>query len=220
MSAERCSECQAILAGSRSVEGLCSACLLTLALRGVSDDVADTREDPLPRAGRAESPSPSPAGRTGSRRTLEPLGSGFAAPFWAMPAELLRQAARRLALASFGVAVCFAVGIILNNLVTALGWYTFAHPAVKNVVAGTMVAISAAMTYVARTRRFTPRQLLWTGLAFEVVISFGISLQDHLEPLPLDTPLASISWVCVWIAMFPVMIPAPAKWALAAGVAS
>src|SRR5262249_4423697 len=58
------------------------------------------------------------------------------------------------------------------------------------------------------------------GLAFEVVISLGISLQDNLEPLLLDVPLANISWLCVWIAMFPLMIPAPAKWALAAGVAS
>src|SRR5262249_51464387 len=123
-------------------------------------------------------------------------------------------------LASFGVAVGFAVGIVLNNLIVAQGWYPFAHPAMKNVIAGAMVAALAAMGYAVRTRRFTPRQLLWTGLAYEVVISFGISMQDHLEPIPMDVPLANISWLCVWIALFPLMIPAPARWALAASVVS
>jgi serine/threonine-protein kinase len=137
-----------------------------------------------------------------------------------MPAELLRQAARRLAIAAFGVALYFAGSIVLNNLIVAAGWYSFAHPAVKNLVAGMMVAVSLAMAWIARTGRLTPRRLLWTGLVYEIVISFGISLGDHLEPLASDVPLAAISWLCVWIALFPVVVPAPSRWALSAAFVS
>ncbi len=137
-----------------------------------------------------------------------------------MPAELLRQAARRLAIAAFGVALFCAGSVIVNNLVMVAGWYSFAHPAVKNLVAGLMVAVSLAMAWIARTGRLTPRRLLWTGLMYEIVISFGISLGDHLEPLPSDVPLAAISWLCVWIALFPLVVPAPSRWALSAAFAS
>jgi serine/threonine-protein kinase len=190
--------CGTALVGSGSVEGLCACCLLSLALKEAV-------------------PTPKP---TAGPRTLEPLGTGVAAPLWAMPAELLRQAARRLALASFGMALAFAVSIVLTNLVQALGFYAFARPAAKNVISGAMVVVSAAMAFAARTYRLTPRRLLWTGLVYEVVISFGISLEDHLEPLPAELPLLAISWVCVWIALFPLLVPAPARWALLAGVVS
>jgi serine/threonine-protein kinase len=137
-----------------------------------------------------------------------------------MPAELLRQASRRLVIAGFGMALIFAVSIILNNLWVAAGWYDFSHMAVKNVVLGTMVAISAAMAWTARTGRLTPKDLLRVSLAYQVVMAFGISVSDTLEPLPPDVPFAAISWLCVWIVVFPLVVPAPPRWALAAGLAA
>jgi eukaryotic-like serine/threonine-protein kinase len=137
-----------------------------------------------------------------------------------MPAELLRQAARRLAVAAFGVAIGFAVSIIWNNFVAAAGWFQHSHLDVKNVNDGIMVAISAAMAYAARTGALAPRRLLVTGLAYEVVIAIGISVGDHLEPMSSVLPLHTTSWLCLVIAVFPLVVPAPPKWVLIAALAS
>jgi serine/threonine protein kinase len=205
LNAPRCAECGTLLSGSGIVEGVCAGCLLMLGLPDRDGTNA------LPGDGRAT------AGRP---RVLEPVGPGVAAPHWAMPAELLRQAARRLAFAAFGVALAFAVSIVLNNLVSALGLYNHAHLAAENVIGGIMVVVSAAMAWTARSGRLTPRRLLLTGLAYEVTVALGISIGDNLEPLPSDLPLVAISWLCVWIVVFPLVVPAPPRWALPAALIS
>ena len=187
----RCTKCGTSLSGSGSVEGLCTACLLGL---GLSDPEA-TRSSSRDAANRP--------------RTLEPVGAGVAASHWAMPAELLRQAARRLALAAAGLALAFAASIVLNNLFAAVGWYTYPHLAFLNVIHGTMVVVSVAMAWIARTSRLSPRQLLMIGLVYEIVFALGISLGDHLEPLPLEAPMHAISWLCLAIAIFPSSCPLP-----------
>jgi serine/threonine-protein kinase len=193
--------------GSGSVEGLCSGCLLLAGLR-----------DPEPEA--AEPDARPPSGARARQRTLEPLGSGVAAPHWTMPADLLRQAARRLAVAAFGIALGFATSIILNNLVAAAGWFQHSHLDVKNVNDGIMVAVSAAMAYAARTGAIPPRRLLAAGLAYEVVVAFGVSIGDHLEPMSPVLPLHTISWLCLVIAIFPLVVPAPPRWAFLAALAA
>ena len=94
--ARRCPQCGALLAGAATVEDLCSTCLLSQAL---SQDEIPTEAafDPRREAGSGA------AVRLGARaRTLSPVGTGLVAPTWAMPVELLRQAARRLRVAAFG----------------------------------------------------------------------------------------------------------------------
>jgi serine/threonine-protein kinase len=142
------------------------------------------------------------------------------APAWAMPAELLRQASRRLQLASLGLGLTFAVAIVLNNLVEAMGWYSFSNPLLKNEVAGLMVAVSMTMVWLARAGHLTPARLLRASLGYEIAVAFAISMTDHLEPLRAGVPLATVSWLCVWIVIFPLVVPASPRWALLAGLAS
>jgi eukaryotic-like serine/threonine-protein kinase len=208
MSEQSCPECGTVLSGSGIVEGLCSGCLFLTALRDPASGPAEPEVRPAPRKERPR------------ERTLEPMGSGVAAPHWTMPADLLRQAARRLAVAALVVALGFAVSIIMNNLVAAAGWFQHSHLNVKNVVDGVMVTISAAMAYAARTGAIAPRRLLAAGLVYEVVIAIGISIGDHLEPLSPVLPLHTISWLCLVIAIFPLVVPAPPRWALIAALAS
>jgi serine/threonine-protein kinase len=138
----------------------------------------------------------------------------------AMPAELIRQASRRLVLAALGVGLAFAVAIVLINFVTVAGWHQYGHVALRNTVSGTMIAISAVMGWVAHTGRLTPKRLLVASLVYETAVALGISLGDNLDPLSAELPLAVISWLCVWIAIFPLVVPAPPRWALVAGLAS
>jgi serine/threonine-protein kinase len=194
------------------VEGLCSVCLLSAGLSEAPERTEVT--PPLP--GTAEG---SGAG-VRTPRTLSPLDTGVVGPVWAMPAELFRQASQRLRLAAQGLGLFFAGSIVFNNLIEAGGWYSFANLALRNVVAATMVAVSTGMLWLAHSGRLTPARLLRMSLAFEVTVALGISLHDNLEPLLPSVPLAGVSWLCVWIVVFPLVVPASPRWALVAGVAS
>ena len=181
----------------------------------------------LPPVGRAArgrergAPAPPRASGPGSRpRELRPALAGVAAPAWAMPAELVRQASHRLRLAGVATGLFFAGGILLNNVVEALGWYVFANPAIKNALAAVMVAASAVLVWIAHTGRLTPARLLRVSLGYEVAVALAISVGDHLEPYVSGVPLAQLSWLCVWIVAFPLFVPASPRWALLAGVAA
>jgi serine/threonine-protein kinase len=205
--ATTCPQCGTNLAGASAVEGLCSACLLSLGLA----------------EGRAEAPRPPDpvaASRPARPREILPAGAGVVAPAWAMPAELLRQASQRLRLAAVGIALFFAGSIVLNNLMEALDWYTFARPALKNMLAAVMVAVSAGMVWLAHSGRVTSSRLLRVSLGYEVLVALAVSIADNLEPHAGGLPLGSLSWLCVWIVAFPLFVPASPRWALLAGLAS
>jgi serine/threonine-protein kinase len=181
----------------------------------------------LPRANAATEAAPIPPGtaeavgaRVGRQRTLTPVDTGVVAPAWAMPAELLRQAARRLRLAALGLGLFFAGAIVANNLIEAMGWYSFSKLALMNVVAASMVAASTAMVWLAHSGRLTPARLLRVSLGYEVAVAFAASIHDHLEPLQAGVPFAAVSWLCIWIVIFPLVVPASPRWALVAGLAS
>jgi hypothetical protein len=208
----RCPQCGTLLVGSAAVDDLCSACLLALGLGTGDDETVDT---PAP------GPDAAPAGRPArAPRTLSPVGTGVVAPAWAMPVELLRQSSRRLRVAAFGVSLMFVGDVLFNNFVEALGWHSFAHSNLRNMVAAAMVAVSAGMVWLAHSGRITPSRLLPVSLGYEVIVAFAISLSDLLEPHSPGIPLASVSWLVVWIVMFPLVVPASPRWALLAGVAS
>jgi eukaryotic-like serine/threonine-protein kinase len=211
--ARPCPQCGTLLSGASEVHDLCSACLLSLGLSG-AEEVRETALPPERSPERVRTPA-------GTRsRTLRPAESGVVAPTWAMPVELLRQASRRLRLAALGVGLSFAVAIVLNNAIEAAGWYAYSHLALKNMVAGFIVVLSTAMAWFARSGRLTSVRLLQVSLAYEIAVAFCISVGDHLEPLQAGVPLNNISWLCIWIVMFPLMVPASPRWALLAGVAS
>jgi len=194
-SAKRCSRCATALVGQASVEDLCAGCLLE---RGLSD----SGEEPA------------------SPRRIDPLGPGVVASLWAMPAELLREAATRLRDVSLGVAATFAVAIVLNNLLESAGWHSFAHLALKDVVAAGMTALSLAVAWVVHHRPLSPRRLLRLGLAYEIAVALAISVGDHLEPLLADVPFTNVSWLCVWIVLYPLVVPAPPRKTLLASIAA
>jgi serine/threonine-protein kinase len=212
------------LEGSNSVEGLCSGCLLSVGLAKAEDDDEATplrlSVTPSMRDDRHTDPRPSSAPAATDHGLLHPFRGGLVAPHWAMPAELLQQAARRVRDVAAGLGTAFAVSIVLNNLLDAFDWYHFAHPALKNALAGGTAAASFLVALVAHVRPLAPRGLLLLSLGYEVFVATAISVSDHLEPLPADVPLANISWLCVWIVIFPLVVTAPPRAAFFASFAA
>jgi eukaryotic-like serine/threonine-protein kinase len=133
-----------------------------------------------------------------------------------LPADFLREASRRLALVGAAAAAGFAFALVVNALARAQGWYVLPHPLAHAVLCLVMSGISVCVWRLSASGRLPPQHLLDLGLVYEVVVAFAISLGDHLTPLSTYRPLEEISWLCVWIAMFPLVVPAsPGKTLLA-----
>jgi serine/threonine-protein kinase len=155
------------------------------------------------------------APRAGPRvapRSAGLLASGSTAP------DLVLQSARRLELASVFVIAAFGVVLALNNLGRTFGWYSVPRPPLHNLIGAAMIGVSTLVLWLARRPLPQAGRLQAVGLAYEVVVAFGISLGDHLGPLSSERPMEAISWLCVWIVMFPLVVPATLGKTLAASL--
>jgi eukaryotic-like serine/threonine-protein kinase len=133
-----------------------------------------------------------------------------------LPPDLLREAGRRLELVSLFVAAAFSFALVFNPLVRLAGWYALPRPRTHALLSVVVIVVSAAMALTARANLVSPVRLLDLGLLFEVVVAFAIAMGDNLAPLSPDRPIHVISWLCVWIVMFPLVVPStPAKTLLA-----
>jgi len=135
-----------------------------------------------------------------------------------LPPDLLRQASRRLELISLALAATFSLSFVLNNSLRGAGWRPQPHHVLHNLITGILISVSLSLLWLCRRRWLEPIRLLDLGLLYEVTIALGISLLDNLAPMSPDRPLDSVSWLCIWIVMFPLIVPAPPAKALAASL--
>jgi hypothetical protein len=156
---------------------------------------------------------------------IRPRSGGFGATpgglaMRGLPPDLLREAARRLELVSVGLAAGYGVALLLNTIVRTAGWQAFPRPSAHAALSSAMIIVSAAVAWTARRGRIDPARLLDLGLVYEVVVAFAISLGDNLVPLSQERPLENISWLCVVIVLFPLVIPASPRRTLVASLAA
>ncbi len=135
--------------------------------------------------------------------------------------ELLDEVARRLQWTSALVALAFLIANALILTAHVAGWTTLPRPVVHALIGAVATVVSTAIFFTARARKLPLSQLISAGLAYEVIIALAISMGDHLGPLTGDRPLESISWLAVWIVVFPVVVPTdPRKTLVAAFLAA
>jgi hypothetical protein len=125
-----------------------------------------------------------------------------------LPPDLLREAGRRLELLSLFVAVAFVFALTINPIARMAGWYALPRPRTHALVSIVMIVVSLIVAWTARRGRLDPLRLIDLGLFYEIVVAFGIAIGDHLTPLTAERPLETISWLCVWIVLFPLVVPA------------
>jgi hypothetical protein len=161
------------------------------------------------------------SGKVPSLRSGSPLESGEAfLVARGLPPDLLRLASLRLELASLVLAATYSLALVLTNVLRAIGWRAQPHSLLHNIIGLTMLSLSMVLFWVSRRGRLAPIRLLDLGLLYEVMVALGISLQDNLVPLSPERPLDTVSWLCIWIVMFPLIVPAPPGKALAASLAA
>jgi eukaryotic-like serine/threonine-protein kinase len=139
---------------------------------------------------------------------------------WALPEDLLREAAHRLAIVCLATAALWAAEFVLVHLVhplpgtlseTQLAGHARWVP-VFDLVGGLSFFLSLALFWYTRRSRRSARFLLDLALVYEVFIALSIGLLDYAVGTP-----AGVSWIAVIILLFPSVIPsAPWKTLLAA----
>ena len=152
-----------------------------------------------------------PASRSGPGRSDE------------LPDDLLREATQRLGILAMVWAGLFIIGIVMNDLLAPLvdmemrDLIPWGRPA--DVVA--VVSIGASFLLCWYTRRLTcrPRLALDLALVYEVFLAFGIGIVNQWEPQRLLA--GRLSWLCVLILLFPMIVPnTPRKTLIASLIAA
>ncbi|MFC1707406.1 serine/threonine protein kinase, partial [Planctomycetota bacterium] len=123
-----------------------------------------------------------------------------------LPDELVQKAVERLPLLALILAGGWLAAICTNLLRFLLAGEP---PRITQPMLGTLgIALSVALSVVARRRLLPNRFLLDLSLVYVVLIAFLISMTENIAPrVVADSYLRSVSWVCVWIVLFPLMVP-------------
>src|SRR5688572_5791748 len=127
----------------------------------------------------------------------------------AIPADLLREASRRLSIMSLMAAILWILGTVLWHVTwlyfhPGQAWRGLSQP--DGVAALGAMSSLALYLYIRRREREPPR-LLRLGLVYMVVTCLAIALVMHIG-LPMSEPLLpQISWIGVVLLMFAAIIP-------------
>ncbi len=119
----------------------------------------------------------------------------------------------RLAITSLSLLAAFAVALgVTNYAPAAVGDLELA-----NAVAMVGVGLSLFMLALTRVSWITEERLVDLALVYEVLMGLGITLTETFATFDPSGAVSGISWVCLWIALFHVIVPStPGKTLLAA----
>ncbi|MGD8328220.1 MAG: serine/threonine-protein kinase [Acidobacteriota bacterium] len=143
-----------------------------------------------------------------------------------LPTELLEQASSRLGLVSLLYAATYGAAFYSGQVMSMLGRDMPMLPErVEQVVAAVSIGASLLIFAATRTLRIDPERIIDFGLFYEVVSGLGIVTAEiwNVDFAPqFDAmgagikPWFGISWVCVWMLIFPIIVPStPGKTLLA-----
>ena len=141
-----------------------------------------------------------------------------------LPADVLHEARGRLAWACFVLAAGFLFARFIPRMIFGGGPV---DDVVGDLAGGFAMLFALVLGLVSRWSHVATRRLMMWGLVFEVVASGAIAMSEYwsfyapeyraLEP---SIVLTGISWVCVWIVVFPALVPAPQRQAIVATLVS
>jgi len=80
---------------------------------------------------------------------------------------------------------------------------------VRDLVALYCVTRSLGVFLAARGKRIPGAMVVDLGLVYYVLASLGIAAFELLEPLPAAYVPVAVSWNCLWITLYPMVVPCP-----------
>jgi len=175
-----------------------------------------------PQPPRPPARSASAAGSASGETLFSPV-EGKRALASGLPPDVLAQAARRLyVLALLYAAVFFLAGYFpaLWSAQDRVSLFSTPWQWVPGVVAIALALVVAALT---RVRGIPLERVLWIGLAFEVVSSYGIATAEYSDMGSMDFDHVmhfGLSWVAVWVPLFAIVVPSTPRRTVLAALAS
>src|SRR3954471_20776801 len=136
-----------------------------------------------------------------------PTASG--SPSRSLPPELIAEAGRRLAWVALVYAGALFVGHFGRRVLLAASGPTDSPVRASDLLVVLAAAMGVAVYLLSRSGRVPPRRLLDIGLAFEVVGALGIAAIPIVDRLP-QIPSGLLVYVpaeCIWIVVFPLVVP-------------
>jgi len=146
------------------------------------------------------SPEPAAAGSQKTQR-VGPRAASSSSRL-VLPSDLIAEAGRRLSVAMMVVAAVDLVYVLLYLTV----WREYSD-LVGQVVGGGALILSVGMAYMLRTCPRTQREIMVAGSIYEVLITFGFSLVEYWHLTSVDRIFNLVSWTCLLIAFWPVLVP-------------
>ena len=140
----------------------------------------------------------------------------------ALPEDLARQAAKRLALMSLLSVGMWTAATLLYHLVDRVlgaGDRTWLRVQPSDAISAAAIAVSLALYAYTRRSTVDPRRILDLGLAYMIVMAFFAGLIWHWDPdqsMPAIEPM--ITWIGAIVLMFAAVVPSPPGRMLAAGL--
>ena len=139
-----------------------------------------------------------------------------------LPGPLLEVVQSRLSLIGLIAALGFGATVATDVFFHVSGVHTGpAELGRMTTIHSIFVVIGLAVWLGLKLRRFDPHRLVELGLFFEVFVAFGIAISENQAPWPEQINHWGISWVCFWVAIYPMVVPAtPGKAAFTALLAA
>jgi eukaryotic-like serine/threonine-protein kinase len=129
----------------------------------------------------------------------------FAAPD---PRDRLGWAALQLALAFLVIYAVHAVTYSAGYLAAARPEFALSRTApVQDLAALGTITLAVAVFLLARGHRLPAAAAADVGLLFYVAVAAGVSIFEYWEPVPTRYTPLHVSWVCLWITLYPMVVP-------------
>ena len=116
----------------------------------------------------------------------------------------VRRAAERLGTAALLVVLVFVVALPVMNWVPPP---TAGDLAVANGVALLVGVVSFGVYGLTRVQSLTFARLVDLGLVYEVVVGLGIATAEVFATYDPFSVVRGVSWICLWITLFPLVVP-------------
>jgi eukaryotic-like serine/threonine-protein kinase len=133
--------------------------------------------------------------------------------------DLLRDASRRLAIAGLMYAIAFTLSLALNLMFLHFGWARAQAYAERTVVRVISLVLGLGVFLYARRAGLSPERVTAIGLLFEIVGGLLIVWPENSMLVQGPAPsVIGISWLAVWVTIFPMLLPARPRVTIAASL--
>ncbi len=121
----------------------------------------------------------------------------------------------RLGWAALQLALAYLVIYAVHSLTYTAGYLSSTRPGldvsrvapVEDIAAIGTVALALVVFGLARGRKLPASAAESAGLAFYVAVAVGIATFEHWEPMPTKYTPIHVSWICLWITLYPMVVP-------------